>query len=148
VLIAAFLLLGAVAISALASADARRVVGNCTKSQVRPAAIIIACADDNLSLTRLHWSSFGATTAHGSGEYYVNDCTPDCAGGAVSLLPDQTRPFERQAVPRRPRRLSQRDDQLHLDAAPRPALSPQPTGSQLSVAGLDRRSVDGGDVNA
>ena len=87
VLIAAFLLLGAIAISALASADARRVVGNCTKSQVRPPAIIIACADDNLSLTRLHWSSFGGTTAHGSGQYYVNDCTPDCAGGRFHSYP-------------------------------------------------------------
>jgi hypothetical protein len=87
VLIAAFLLLGAVAISALASADARRVVGNCTKSQVRPSAIIIACADDNLSLTRLHWSSFGGATAHGSGEYYVNDCTPDCAAGRFHSYP-------------------------------------------------------------
>ena len=87
VLIAAFLLLGAVAISALASADARRVVGNCTKSQVRPSAIIIACADDNLSLTRLHWSSFGGTTAHGSGQYYVNDCTPDCAAGRFHSYP-------------------------------------------------------------
>lgn len=87
VLIAAFLLLGAVAISALASADARRVVGNCTKSQVRPSAIIIACADDNLSLTRLRWSSFGGTTAHGSGEYYVNDCTPDCAAGRFHSYP-------------------------------------------------------------
>lgn len=87
VLIAAFLLLGAVAISALASADARRVVGNCTKSQVRPSAIIIACADDNLSLTRLHWSSFGGTTAHASGEYYVNDCTPNCAAGRFHSYP-------------------------------------------------------------
>jgi len=87
VLIAAFLLLGAVAISALASADARRVVGNCTKSQVRPSAIIIACADDNLSLTRLHWSSFGGTTARGSGDYYVNDCTPDCAAGRFHSYP-------------------------------------------------------------
>jgi hypothetical protein len=87
VLIAAFLLLGAIAISALASADARRVVGNCTKSQVRPSAIILACADDNRSLTRLHWSSFGGATARGSGQYYVNDCTPDCVAGHFHSYP-------------------------------------------------------------
>ena len=87
VLLAAVLLLGAIAISALASADARRVVGNCTKSQVRPAAIILACADVNRSLTHLHWSSFGGTTAQGSGQYYVNDCTPNCAAGRFHSYP-------------------------------------------------------------
>jgi hypothetical protein len=87
VLLAVVLLLGAIAISALASADARRVVGNCTKSQVRPAAIILACADVNRSLTHLHWSSFGGTTAHGSGHYDVNDCTPSCAAGRFHSYP-------------------------------------------------------------
>ena len=86
-LLAAVLLLGAVAISALASADARRVVGNCTKSQVRPAAIILACADVNRSLTHLHWSSCGGTTAHGTGQYDVNDCTPNCAAGRFHSYP-------------------------------------------------------------
>jgi hypothetical protein len=87
VAIAAFLLLGAIAISALASADARRVVGNCFKSQVRPATIILACADDNLVLIRLHWRSFGGATARGSGQYYVNDCTPNCAAGTFHAFP-------------------------------------------------------------
>ncbi len=87
VLIAACLLVGAIAISAVASTDARRVVGNCSKSQVRPSAIILACADDNRSLTRLHWSSFGGVTAHGSGQYYINDCTPDCVAGHFHSYP-------------------------------------------------------------
>ena len=87
VLIASFLALGAIAIPALASAGARRVVGNCTKSQVRPAAIILACADANRSLTHLHWSSFGGTTARGSGRYEVNDCTPNCAAGRFHSYP-------------------------------------------------------------
>ncbi len=80
-LITALALGGAIAIPALASGDARRVVGNCTKSQVRPATIIVACADDNLALTHLHWISFGGATATASGSYYVNDCTPNCAAG-------------------------------------------------------------------
>ena len=59
----------------------RRVVGNCTKSQVRPPSIIIACGDGNILLTHLKWSSFGGTTAHGSGDYSANDCHPNCAAG-------------------------------------------------------------------
>jgi hypothetical protein len=73
--------------TALASSDARRVVGNCTHSQVRPSTIVLACADYNLELTKLHWSSFGGSTARGSGEYYVNDCTPDCAAGKFHSYP-------------------------------------------------------------
>jgi hypothetical protein len=80
-LLCGLFLAGAVAIPALASADARRVVGDCTKSQVRPATIVVACADDNLALTHLRWTSFGAATAKGAGSYYVNDCTPNCAAG-------------------------------------------------------------------
>jgi len=87
-LIAVFALAGALAaVPALASGNARRVVGNCTKSQVRPASIIIACADANLQLTHLKWSSFGGATAAATGSYYVNDCTPDCAAGKFHSYP-------------------------------------------------------------
>jgi hypothetical protein len=81
------LLAGAVAVSALASGSARRVVGDCTKSQARPSSIVLACADDNLVLTHLHWSSFGASDATASGDYYVNGCTPDCAAGKFHSYP-------------------------------------------------------------
>ena len=86
-LFVALALAGAIAIPALASGDARRVVGDCTKSQVRPATIVIACADANLALTHLRWVSFGAATAHASGSYYVNDCTPYCAAGHFHSYP-------------------------------------------------------------
>lgn len=85
--LALLLLVGALAVAAFASGNARRVVGNCTKSQVRPATIVIACADDNLQLTKLHWSSFGGTSAYGSGQYYVNNCTPYCAAGKFHSYP-------------------------------------------------------------
>jgi len=81
------LALGAVAISALASGNARRVVGNCRTSQVRPASIVVACADDGIQLTKLHWSSFGGTTAAASGTYYVNLCTPTCVAGRFASFP-------------------------------------------------------------
>ena len=78
---------GAVAISALASGNARRVVGDCTKSQARPASIVVACADDGIQLTRLRWSSFGGATAAGTGVYHVNLCTPSCAAGRFASFP-------------------------------------------------------------
>jgi len=87
VLLSILLLAGAIAIPALASGSARRVVGNCTNSQVRPHSIVIACADDNLSLTHLTWTSFGGTTAHGSGDYYANDCNPSCVAGKFHSYP-------------------------------------------------------------
>jgi hypothetical protein len=80
-LVTGVLLAGAIAIPALASGTARRVVGNCTNSQVRPASIIVACADANIALTHLRWSSFGGTTAAAAGSYSYNDCTPNCAAG-------------------------------------------------------------------
>ena len=86
-LFVALALAGAIAIPALASSDARRVVGDCTKSQVRPATIVVACADANLALTHLRWVSFGAATAHASGSYHVNDCTPYCAAGHFHSYP-------------------------------------------------------------
>jgi hypothetical protein len=106
----ALLLVGAIAISALASSDARRVVGDCTKSQVRPATIVLACADYNLELTRLRWSSFGVSDAYASGQYHVNDCTPNCAAGkfhsypiklelsAASVCPDRYDDYRRASV--------------------------------------------------
>jgi hypothetical protein len=87
VLFVSVLLLGAIAMSALASGNARRVVGNCTKSQVRPTTIVIACADDNLALTKLHWGSFGGASAVAGGQYYVNGCTPNCAAGKFHFYP-------------------------------------------------------------
>ncbi|HEY1778331.1 MAG TPA: hypothetical protein VGG41_19400 [Solirubrobacteraceae bacterium] len=74
-------LAGVIAIPALASGDGRRVVGNCTKSQVRPTSIILTCGDANSALTHLHWQRFGGVTAAATGDYSANDCTPNCAAG-------------------------------------------------------------------
>jgi hypothetical protein len=86
-LIAGVALLVAVGTAAFASADARRVVGDCFKSQVRPATIIVACADDNLVLIHVHWSTFGGPSARATGTYYVNDCKPYCAAGTFHAYP-------------------------------------------------------------
>jgi hypothetical protein len=134
-LIAALALAGAVAIPALASGEARRVVGNCTKSQVRPATIIVACADDNLALTALHWVSFGGTTARASGSYHVNDCSPDCAAGhfhsypvrvalsAAKICPDKHDDYSEATVTftgRRPSGVKSSKSTLSLPGCPLP----------------------------
>jgi hypothetical protein len=75
------LLAGAIVLSALAKGNARRVVDDCLKSQVQPLSIQVGCANANLSLTSLRWSSFGGVTAHGRGRYTFNSCRPDCARG-------------------------------------------------------------------
>ena len=80
----AVLLVAAVVASASGSA---RIVGNCLHSQVRPSSVVLACADANASFTHLHWSSFGGTTAHATGNYTFNDCTPTCVAGHVHSYP-------------------------------------------------------------
>jgi hypothetical protein len=81
-------------VPALAASKADRLVGNCTKSQVRPSAIVLFCGDDNEYVSKLKWSSFGAGTAKGSGVLYDNSCTPNCAAGkfehfAASVVADK-----------------------------------------------------------
>ena len=76
------------AVAVVASASgAARVVGNCLHSQVRPSSVILACADANASFTHLHWSSFGGSSAHATGDYVANDCTPTCVAGHVHSYP-------------------------------------------------------------
>jgi hypothetical protein len=87
VTLVALAVFAAMAASALAAAGGRRVVGNCTKSQVAPSSIILACADANTVLTKLHWTTFGGATARASGSYTANDCTPNCAAGKFHANP-------------------------------------------------------------
>lgn len=78
--------LAAAAVTAGATGGAR-VVGNCRHSQVRPAEIVLACADANALLTKLRWRSFGGPTALASGNYTFNDCIPYCAAGKFHSYP-------------------------------------------------------------
>jgi hypothetical protein len=57
----------------------------CTGNGVfEPSSYMLACGDGNAGLSGLTWSSWTATGASGSGEYGVNDCTPDCAHGTCA----------------------------------------------------------------
>jgi hypothetical protein len=64
-----------------------RVVGDCQHSQVRPGAIVLACADDNADVGKITWARFGGSTATGHGTYGFNGCTPNCAAGKFSYYP-------------------------------------------------------------
>ena len=61
------------------------------KPQVRPAAIVIACADANFSVDRLRWTSWGSNSATATGRGHRNDCTPNCAAGHFHAFPMQVR---------------------------------------------------------
>jgi hypothetical protein len=47
----------------------------------KPRTIIVACADGNLSLLKLRWSSWTGKLATGIGVYHWNDCIPACYRG-------------------------------------------------------------------
>jgi hypothetical protein len=48
---------------------------------VRPASVVLACADANFGVRRLRWSDWGRPTARATGVAYANDCKPFCAAG-------------------------------------------------------------------
>jgi hypothetical protein len=66
---------------------------DCGKSlstlEVRPTSLLLACGDGTAGLQTVTWSDWGtAVTATGSmgsatgtGEFWLNDCTPNCAQG-------------------------------------------------------------------
>jgi hypothetical protein len=76
-----------IGVAAAGAATRARVVGNCTRSQVRPSTIVIACADAGVQLTHLRWRSFGGPRARATGDYTFNDCTPNCAAGHFHSYP-------------------------------------------------------------
>ena len=54
--------------------------------QVRPTSIAIGC-DGHISMSNVTWSSWGASTASGSGSVTVNSCQPNCATGSGGSSP-------------------------------------------------------------
>jgi hypothetical protein len=50
---------------------------------VRPSALILSCADDNEYFGSVHWSSWSASRAVGTGLYMRNPCTPSCVDSSV-----------------------------------------------------------------
>jgi hypothetical protein len=56
-------------------------------AQIRPRTIVVACGDGNAGAKSLSWTSWSPDAATGVGDYYQNDCTPDCAQGVFIDYP-------------------------------------------------------------
>jgi hypothetical protein len=80
-LVAVMIACAVLAATAFAAGGKNRVVGDCTKSQVKPTEIVLACGDGNAEVLHIHWQSFGGARAAGSGSYVYNTCTPTCVAG-------------------------------------------------------------------
>jgi hypothetical protein len=53
--------------------------------QQKPELVYFACADGNEGIGKIEWSTWEATGARGVGEYFANDCEPDCASGTFAF---------------------------------------------------------------
>ena len=74
--------------AAAATSQRSTVVVDCSgRRQTRPSSFVLTCADANDALTALHWASWAAGQAFGTGTEKVNTCTPDCADGKVVSYP-------------------------------------------------------------
>ncbi len=58
-----------------------------SKPRVRPATLIIACADANRYVSDIRWSNWGRATSSGHGFLYWNDCAPTCVAGHFHRRP-------------------------------------------------------------
>ncbi|SEM06083.1 hypothetical protein [Streptacidiphilus jiangxiensis] len=61
------------------------------KAQTKPATYVLACGDGNNYLTGLHWSTWSADAATGTGTDVANDCKPYCAAGHFHSFPVNVR---------------------------------------------------------
>jgi hypothetical protein len=72
------------------------------RGEVRPARLVLACADGNAYLAGLHWAAW-TPAARGTGTYWINDCVPDCAAGKFNAFPARVTLSRPEPLPR-PRR--------------------------------------------
>lgn len=55
---------------------------NCVDEyEIQPSNLIITCADANMGLENVIWTSWNNVEASGKGIFYENNCSPDCASG-------------------------------------------------------------------
>lgn len=79
-----------------AHADARVFVAaeGCCGHVYKPRKVVLACADANLYVTELSYSSYGDREAKAGGRFHLNDCTPNCAGGRFHTYRGSIRLFD------------------------------------------------------
>ena len=61
--------------------------GDCETNAYKPRTITVACADGNFQVRRISWTTYGSSSARGTGTARVNDCQPTCAGGRFRNYP-------------------------------------------------------------
>ena len=67
-------------------------VMQCTgKVQSEPTSYVLACADYNSELLKIHWTSWTSNSATAKATYSFNDCTPYCAAGKFHSYPASVR---------------------------------------------------------
>ncbi|MHB1467759.1 MAG: hypothetical protein ACYCU0_13175 [Solirubrobacteraceae bacterium] len=59
----------------------------CIGRAYKPTKLVLACADANLYVTGLKFSSYGASTAKATGTIHENQCKPNCAAGKFATHP-------------------------------------------------------------
>jgi hypothetical protein len=83
---ASFAPAAATALAASAAAPRFILLGCGSNAEVAPSGIS-NCGDGAAGLTGLHWTSWTSHLASGYGTYFLNDCTPTCAGGHFHTYP-------------------------------------------------------------
>jgi hypothetical protein len=76
----------ATALAASATGPKFVLLGCNNNAEVAPSDIS-NCGDGAAGLTGLHWTSWTSHLASGYGTYFLNDCTPTCAGGHFHTYP-------------------------------------------------------------
>ena len=74
-------MIAVVAVTAVLTGHPQALPDCLGKPQVRPAEVVLACADANFGVRRLRWTGWGSSFAAATGVAYANDCTPNCAAG-------------------------------------------------------------------
>lgn len=71
------------------AADTTNYIINCAGKKVtKPASIVITCADANVSINKIKWSSWDLNTAKGTGVLSWNTCLPKtCVAGVTVKYP-------------------------------------------------------------
>jgi hypothetical protein len=63
------------------------VIDCAVHAQTRPGQYVLACADGNADLARLHWATWGSSAALADGISTFNDCVPNCVSGHGHSFP-------------------------------------------------------------
>lgn len=57
------------------------------KKAVKPANYVLACADANTYFSKIHWRSWGKTSASANATFVQDDCLPTCVQGKFVKYP-------------------------------------------------------------